>query len=619
MTNCHPMMKRFENLVKNSLVRRVMARSAVSRSALAASIAVLAASQVLPAWAMHFKVSQIGYHTNGQKVAYLEDVPEGEQVKVIVFDPKWKDRLEIFNGRKVFEVSKTFPVNIENQSPGLRTVGIDFSDFATSGQFELRVEGHADVKPQTIDISEYLYWDILKPILKTFYYQRSGQTLEDYRRNFYYYDCYTDDELQVKTANVFGETTWDASGGWYDDGGFNKHVVLNAVAVARLLALYESNASAFQRLKMDYPSNENALSSVPDMLNESKVGLNWLMAMQKRNGAVLGGVTGNAGKCEARESFDLKERKVLDSSAKDTAVSAAALAMAGRVYKAKDLGYSVKSLMAARQQWDYLSTQPVQSADELLPRFWAAVELYITTADPKYQQYIAKSFKGLPVQKLQLQSTPILFQTYLDYALYAKNQAPEFSAQIRNQFATEANVIAKTIEANPTTAGLTQFGENSNYQLASRLDVLMAAYRLASTKEDQQRYRNATNQGVFYLFGLNPLGKSFITGVGTDAIRYISMKRFNANVLNGYLVSGPNNNPTDGMTPKDMGVYSYADHEQATSVNQVSLQKNANLAYALGQLNTTFNYPSLNPLAEKAPVEDPKNTAKKKNKYPSVD
>jgi hypothetical protein len=73
------------------------------------------------------------------------------------------------------------------------------------------------------------------------------------------------------------------------------------------------------------------------------------------------------------------------------------------------------------------------------------------------------------------------------------------------------------------------------------------------------------------------------------------------------------------MTPKDMGVYSYADHEQATSVNQVSLQKNANLAYALGQLNTTFNYPSLNPLAEKAPVEDPKNAAKKKNKYPSMD
>lgn len=604
MTPRHPVTKRVGYLVQ-SFVSAVL-------------LAILA-GQFLPVWAMQFKVSQIGYHTSGQKIAYLEDVPEGEQVKIIVFDPKWKDRLEIFNGRKVFDVSKTFPVANENQSPGLKTIGVDFTDFAVSGQFELRVEGHPEVKPQAVDVSEYLYWDVLKPILKTFYYQRSGQTLEDRRRNFYYYDCYTDDELRVKAENAFGENVWDASGGWYDDGGFNKHVMTNAVAAARLLSLYESNAGAFQRFKMDYPSNENALSGVPDLLNESKVALNWMMGMQKRNGAVLGGVTGNAGKCEEREYFDLKERKVLDASPKDTAVSAAVLAMAGRVYKAKDLGYSVKSLMAAQQQWDYLAAHPVQAQDELLPRFWAAVELYITTGQPKYQQYIAKSFKGLPVQKLQLQSSPMLFQAYLDYALYAKDPQPEFTAQIRRQFSGEAEMAVRMLEGNPMTGGETQFGENSNYQLASRLDVLMAAYRLAATREDQARYRKAANLGVFYLFGLNPLGKSFISGVGTDAIRYVSMQRFNADALNGYLVSGPNNNPSDGVTPKDMGVYSYADLAQATSVNQISLQKTANLAFALGQLNTSFNYPSLNPLAEKAPIEpNKKNDGKKRNKYPSL-
>ncbi|MEB3286901.1 MAG: glycoside hydrolase family 9 protein [Vampirovibrionales bacterium] len=577
-----------------------------------------------PALSMQFKVSQIGYHTKGPKIAYLEDVPEGQTPKVIVFDPKWKDRLEIFNGRKVFETDKLTPIDTGRQAPGLQTFAVDFSDFHTSGQYELRVEGKVDgkteVKPQKIEVSEYLFWDSLKPILKTFYFQRSGQKLEDVRNNFYYYDCYTDDELRVKNATAFGEQEWDASGGWYDDGGFDKHVANNAIAAARLLSLFESNPSAFQRFKMDYPPTENSLSGIPDLLYEAKTGLNWLMAMQRRNGSVLAGVSGNAGRCDARENFEFDEREVLDSTPSDTAIASAVMAMAGRAYRSKDLGYAVKNLLAAEQAWDYIDdTTPTK--DDLLPRFWAAAELYATTGKEKYQQFLLKNHKALTLTiKQPLQASPLLLQAYGDYALYASKPHGDLLSLIRYRFSSEADEIASAIEADPLTAGIKQFTYASNQQLSNRLGVLMVAYRLAQSKDDQARYQKAAGLGLMYLYGLNPLGKTFISGVGTEPVKYIQMQRFNsersgADVLPGYLVAGPNANPSDKVTPKNMGVFSYLDNPRASAVNQIDLYNAASLAFAMGQLNTTYNYPSLNPLT---PPKKEESGGKNKNKYPSL-
>lgn len=561
--------------------------------------------------AMQFKVSQVGYHSHGPKIAYLEEVPADVNVKVVVFDPKWKDRFQLFEGRTVFKDPKVTDISDAlGASPGLRTLQIDFSEFTTEGTYELRVENHPDVSAQAIEVNDYVYWDLLKPVVKTFYFQRSGQKLQDPRNQFYYYDCYTDDNLAIQ--NPLTVSTWDAGGGWYGDGGFNKKVTENSLAAARLMGLYESNPKAFQFFKLDYPFGETGVGSVPDVMLEMKIGLNWLMGMQRRDGSVFGGVSGSAIRCDDRDDFDeYQDRNVLDVNAKDTAAATAVLAMSGRVFKEKDLGYSVKSLLAAEKGWEYL--EPISPAKADMPfRLWAAAELYITTQNPKYHDFFVKNYKQAALG-LYSASNP-MFQASLDYALYAKTRNDKIASDIRTHLVEAADVLMARVSERPLQGGLESFPDASNYLLVEHANLLLAAYQLTH----EVSYRTAAADTLGYLFGLNPLGKTYVTGVGTDPVKSLSIQRFSVDTLPGFLIAGPNETADDGITPKDLGAMSFIDNPRATAVNHHSLLYNAGLAYALASLNASYNLSQETPQARKEQELKDKNASKIKKGLPFV-
>ena len=78
-------------------------------------------------------------------------------------------------------------------------------------------------------------------------------------------------------------TERDLRGGWYDAGDFNKYTSWTAGYVVDLLHAYSQNQPIWTD-DFNIPESGNG---VPDLLDEMKWGLDWLVRMQNGDGSVL--------------------------------------------------------------------------------------------------------------------------------------------------------------------------------------------------------------------------------------------------------------------------------------------------------------------------------------------
>jgi endoglucanase len=561
--------------------------------------------------AMTFRTSSIGYHPKGPKVAIIEDVPDEQELKLVLFDPaKRNPRPPFLVGTTVYKIenAKAF-YNKGQQGPRVKNVQVDFSDFTTPGQYEIRVEG-TDIKAP-VKISEFLYWDTLKPVVKSFYYQRCGQDIESSEPKVYHAACHQNDANFINSRpsvlKLGDEADKDVVGGWHNGGDYAKYVTSVALSAAKLMSMYEWNNRPFRYFKLDYLFSEPNLGDVPDLQHEIRYGLDWLMTMQRTDGAFYRKVSGKQWPGIVSPEDDSQPRFLYGISTQETANAAATLAMVQRNYKKDDLGYGVKALLMAERAWGFLESHPTaifESSDsdfagsgefitytpdrkliDLPSRIWAASELYITTGKPKYHQYFLQNYAKIPFDEFSWKNPA--FQGYADYLLYAPNKDEKAASYLKRMLADQAEMIRKSVESDDYQTGLRQYGRGSNQDLTEQAAMLLTAYRVTG----QEKYRDAAGKAVSYLFGVNPLGKTFVTGIGENAVQTPSHRWMQVlgKTLPGYLVNGPDENAPEGKTPKNAGALSYTDQASVASVNESTLLNNASLAYVLGILNATFN------------------------------
>ena len=100
--------------------------------------------------------------------------------------------------------------------------------------------------------------------------------------------------------------------------------------------------------------------------------------------------------------------------------------------------------------------------------------------------------------------------------------------------------------------------------------MLKAAHRIAPKPD----YQNTTLDALSYLFGRNPFGRSFVTGIGHNPPRFPHDRRSGADKVAapwpGYLVGVPNPRATD-----------YYDAEKDYRTNEIAINWNGALIYAL--------------------------------------
>lgn len=615
------------------------------RLCVAALGALAACWLALPANAISFRMSSIGYHPQGVKVVVIDDVPAGQELKLTLFDPARRNpKLPVFLGTQVLKLDnvKTF-IEKNQHGPATKRLVVDFTEFHEPGTYEIHLEG-TEIKSPPIKISEYLYWDTMTPVIKSFYFQRCGQDIEDQPNRIFHAACHLKDARfaapptgVVDSDAVDGDL--DVVGGWHNGGDFAKYVTSTALAASRLMSLSEWNPKPFKYLRLVYPIFEPGYGTTDDLHHEIAYGLDWLATMQRSDGAVYRKVAGKNWPGKVLPEDDDQPRFIYGVSTQDTAEVAATYAMAARDFKKVDLGRSIKSLLAAEKAWNYLAAHPQMLAErsdsdysgsgefldpaarnDVSYRFWAAAELYVTTGKDKYKQYFYEHLKDIALNRFSWQNPAL--QGIADYLLYAPNKDPQVAAGLKSAVLAMAGDIAKSVNAGVWPSGLRQYGRSSNQEVVERANVLMLAYKLSGDVQ----YRQAAARSALYLFGVNPLGITYVTGVpGADkapaattgtsvldaqapAVKKMVAPPAGATVshpahrwmqamdkpVTGFLVDGPNETPTDGRTPKAQGPASYVDRSDASSSNEPTLLNNAGLAYLLGTLNDAYNVPSPN-------------------------
>lgn len=586
----------------------------------------------LPDTGSRVRVNQVGYLPDGPKQATLV-TDSAEPVDFQVLDA---DKNSVFEGKSsVFGPDKM---------SGLTVHIADFSEFSTPGLYTVTSQGEESYEFSVgADIYDQLRYDTLN----FFYLARSGieidealvgpqyarsaghlnnpeGTLNDSaNRGDYGVPCLTPEEEGDSWA--YGDWSCpegyalDVVGGWYDAGDHGKYVVTGGISVAQLLSAYERTLYA--------PSATNALgdstltipergNGVPDILDEARWELEFMMSMQVPEGAPLAGMVHHKIHDVGWTGLPLfpedasKPRRLHRPSTAATLNLAASAAHGARLFAEFDPDFADRLLEAARRAWEAAQDNPELYApaeagnngggpyddDEVGDEFyWASAELYLTTGEDEFKDFLLSSpFHTAHVfypEGIFWGNTAGLGRLSLAMVPSDLPGLDEVRASVIG--AADVHVEKQKKEGFGTVySGFNgEYEWGSNSAVANNQIVLGVAYDLTG----DPTYANAVIESMDYLLGRNALNISYVTGYGTVYAHNQHSRWFAAQLLPdlphpppGSLAGGPNS-VRNTWDPMIAGLHSegsdcapqacYIDHIQSWSTNEITVNWNAALAW----------------------------------------
>lgn len=208
------------------------------------------------------RINQMGYFPVAIKVAVF--------ISTESTDAKAFSLCEAVSGKTVFiGTAKSYP----GAEWGMKSAArLDFSDYITPGGYYLKVN---DVHSPVFTISSDIYKGAADYILKYMRQQQCGYNpwLKD--------SCHTHDGFIVDHPARTGEII-DVKGGWHDASDYLQYVTTTANAVYELLYAYSRNPEVYG--DEFNSSGDKGKNGIPDILDQAKWGLNWLMKMNPGKG-----------------------------------------------------------------------------------------------------------------------------------------------------------------------------------------------------------------------------------------------------------------------------------------------------------------------------------------------
>ena len=510
----------------------------------------------------------------------------------------------------------------------------DFSSYQQPGEdFTLKV---GDDVSHPFAISADIYRQLKYDALAYFYHNRSGIPIEmpyaggeRWTRPAGHLDVPPNKgDTNVPCAPDTGcSYALDVSGGWYDAGDHGKYVVNAGISLWTLLNQYEratyyGSITAFGDGTMNIPERNNG---VPDLLDEARWELDFLLNMQVPEGQPLAGMAHHKMHDAAWTGLpispeqDPQQRYLRPPSTAATLNLAATAAQAARIWQNIDPAYAERCLGAAERAWQAALAHPdiyaphsdstgggpygdTELGDEF---YWAAAELYTTTRATEYQQFIQQSpyylqvpttFGSNSVPAMTWGTTQALgtitLATVRDDGLIAAAEAARQSiVNAANVFVGIRDQQGYRVPFDPGPTGKYSWGSNSF--VLNNLIILGLAYDFT----EDATYLNAVVDGMDYILGRNALDKSYVSGYGTNPLQN-PHHRFWAHQLDprfpppppGAVSGGPNSSVQDpyaqsvglaGCAPQKC----YVDHTESYSTNEVAINWNAPLAWVTAFLD----------------------------------
>jgi endoglucanase len=522
------------------------------------------------------------------QVAYL---PAGPKNATLVTDAGGRLPWRLKNAAGVTVArGRTVPRGTDASS-GQNVHAIDFGAYRGRGEgFTLVADGETS---RPFDIGTQAYERLRLDSLKYYYTQRSGIAIRDDLRPGYGRPAGhanaapNQGDADVPCRQGECDYTLDVTGGWYDAGDHGKYVVNGGIATWELLSTYERSRYARtgepRRLgdgSLDLPESGN---KVPDILDEARWELEFLLRMQVPDGQPLAGMA-HSKVHDAQwtglpllPSDDPQKRELHAPTTQATLNLAATAAQAARLYRPYDREFAAKALTAARTAWRAALAHPelypdpndgtgggAYPDDDATDEFyWAAAELYLTTGERQFADHIL----GSPVHTADVFG-PLGFDSVLKAA--DTYLATAGSQPYGMPYAPEGN----------------RYDWGSNAQILNNAHVMATAYDLTGAAA----YRDGAIEAMDYILGRNALNISYVTGYG-EVNSHRQHSRWYARELDpklpdppdGTLAGGANSSIQDpyahSMLTGCTGQFCYIDDIQSWSTNETAINWNAALAW----------------------------------------
>ena len=548
------------------------------------AITALGASSLFAATAYH---NQVGFLTKGQKQMAVV----GAEGKEIVFKTS--------SGNEVLKV--TAP-EAQVWVPAGDTAAslVDFSEIQTAGKYQAYIDDEPLGHP--ITISDNALEEAGKASIKFFYFQRASTALEEEYAGIYARAAGHPDTA-VKYHSSTGKTdlnaTFNGSKGWYDAGDYGKYIVNSGISTYTLLQLYQQNKAYYDTLNLNIPESKN---NVPDLLDEIRWNLDWMLTMQDDDGGVFHKLTTKQFAGTIMPEKGTAQRYAIGKGVEASWNFAGVMTLASDIYKPYDPEFAEKCIIAAQKARNWALANPYAvyeqpkdvgtgtytGASDWTTKLWTHVEMFRLSGDTT----IANAIKSASIlnKKAKLQSWQNNFM--LGIFSIATNPDVFETATVDSANSIILNMadgIIKSLDNNGYGVALEKddFYWGSNGVAANKGMVLIHAYIL--TKEE--KYLNAAQSIVDYILGRNPLDKSYLTGYGVNPVMNPHHRPSQADGIEapvpGMISGGPNASATDCAKEYNNAkavARSYYDNSCSYATNEVAINWNAPFAYVIGSI-----------------------------------
>lgn len=538
-----------------------------------------------------------------------------------------------------------------NKASGELIHQIDISDQTQEQQGLIVKAGEHETFP--FDISRNIYSKLKYDALSYFYQNRSGITIQKSlvsRDDLARPAGHTSDVVTCFDAKDSWGNEWpgcdfslDVTGGWYDAGDHGKYVVNGGIATWTLLNLYErgkwiNNAPVpFVDGTIAIPENGNGVN---DILSEARWNVEFMLAMQIPEGKKIYAPLGDQSADNRLKLTeidgsqlvfhkvtddnwtgmplpphkDIQKRHVGQPSTAATLNLAAVGAQCARIWNDIDSKFAQTCLTAAQNAWkaankhanifaynNFTGGGPYSDFDLQDEFYWAAAELYVTTGEKVYADYIKKSPLHLDTPKGNIGAAHDIYWGYtaplgtISLAIVPNKLGASATKQARENIITTAKTYQQQLQNEgyniPYSVEAYPWGSNSN--LVNRSIFLI----YANDFTNDNKYLTAAASAMDYLLGANPLNISYVTGYGENAVQNphhrfwaFSADENSPKPAAGALSGGPNSiemsDPIASVLKKSCtGQTCYSDNIGAWALNEITINWNAPLVWVATALD----------------------------------
>lgn len=543
-------------------------------------------------------VDQFGYLPVSEKIAVIR-IPKTGYDSSSTFTPgKTYALRNTSTGEIVLSVAPTaWNGGATDTSSGDQAYWVDFSSVTKVGNYAV-VDVEKNVRSFDFAIGTDVYRDVLKQAVRMLYYQRAGQEKTAANAGTTWADKAShvgpnqDHDCRRFLDKDTASTAKDLWGGWYDAGDLNKYTAWTAGYVMTLLHAYAENPTIWTD---DYNIPESG-NGIPDLVDEIKWGMDFLVRMQNSDGSVLS-IVGEAS--ASPPSAATGPSYYGDASTNATMKTAGAFALGARVLKtvgnAALSTYADGLLGKAKAAWAWAEANPnvifhnnssadgtsglgagdqeTDAAGRRTEKLQAAAYLYAATGDATYKTFFEANY----TQTSTIESgwlgpwDPEGNTAILDYATTTPPTGAPSAAvvsDIKSKYLaaakTDSNLNTVVANNDPYLAYLQTYTWGSNQIKANQGLVSAAIFTYKLEDASNAKAKQAAQRYIHYIHGVNPFNMVYLTNMNDHGAKKSTSQIFHTWFADGtkwdkqpapgYLPGGPNPSyDVDGCCPSSCG------------------------------------------------------------------